>query len=318
MFRIVTARYLRALRADVDKLTKERDRTAREAADARGAAELANDSAIRATLVCEQQLEQLGQAYADNIKLQRENAERFAGLQAVIKQVTAERDAARTLTPNEHDRAWHAIEGAAGQDDADPGTVLNAVLRALRINSPTVQDEQAASPGRRTAERLVLAVADLDSGEQPDTDTAGLDDAVVRREGILALATVFAAAFSSPADGQDDAPGTDTCARCGEARPTAMYPPGSDICGDCTVAALAPLFSRTTNQADEPTDEYDGVGIHDPWAPRRDDTGAHTDPWPTTADGVDLRTLAAESAAARLDTDTLPGNDDAQERGREA
>ncbi|QLJ01493.1 hypothetical protein HZZ00_10975 [Streptomyces sp. NEAU-sy36] len=43
---------------------------------------------------------------------------------------------ARTLTESEHNRAWHAIEGAAGQEGADPGTVLNAVLRALGINPP--------------------------------------------------------------------------------------------------------------------------------------------------------------------------------------
>ncbi|WP_329376120.1 hypothetical protein [Streptomyces sp. NBC_01483] len=53
------------------------------------------------------------------------------------------------LTPNEHDRAWHAIEGAAGDPGADPGTVLNAVLRALRIDAPTAEDEQAASPRRK-------------------------------------------------------------------------------------------------------------------------------------------------------------------------
>lgn len=62
-----------------------------------------------------------------------------------------QRPIARTLTLNEHDRAWHAIEHAAGQDDADPGTVLAAVLRALRINAPSVEDEQAASPRRRDA-----------------------------------------------------------------------------------------------------------------------------------------------------------------------
>jgi hypothetical protein len=58
-------------------------------------------------------------------------------------------EAVRTLTPLEHDRAWHAIEHATGQDAADPGTVLNAVLHALRINTPTVEDEQAASPRHR-------------------------------------------------------------------------------------------------------------------------------------------------------------------------
>uniref|UniRef100_UPI0024A9CF30 hypothetical protein n=1 Tax=Streptomyces sp. CC208A TaxID=3044573 RepID=UPI0024A9CF30 len=53
--------------------------------------------------------------------------------------------AGRTLTPLEHDAAWHAVEGA---EDPDPGTILAAVLRALRINPPTIEDEQAASPRR--------------------------------------------------------------------------------------------------------------------------------------------------------------------------
>ncbi len=49
----------------------------------------------------------------------------------------------RVLTPNEHDRAWHAVEGAAGTPGADPDTILNAVLHALRIEAPTAEDEQA-------------------------------------------------------------------------------------------------------------------------------------------------------------------------------
>jgi hypothetical protein len=57
---------------------------------------------------------------------------------------------ARTLTVEEHDRAWHAIEGAAGQEDADPGTVLAAVLHALRINLPTAADEEAYILRKRT------------------------------------------------------------------------------------------------------------------------------------------------------------------------
>jgi len=60
---------------------------------------------------------------------------------------------ARTLTPNEHDRAWHAIEGGVGEDGADPGTVLAAVLHALNIKAPSVEDEQAASPRLRDAAR---------------------------------------------------------------------------------------------------------------------------------------------------------------------
>ncbi|MFE2556011.1 hypothetical protein ACFXGT_08235 [Streptomyces sp. NPDC059352] len=47
----------------------------------------------------------------------------------------------RTLTVEEHDRAWHAIEGT---EDPDPGTILAAVLRALGINAPSAEDEMAA------------------------------------------------------------------------------------------------------------------------------------------------------------------------------
>ena len=39
----------------------------------------------------------------------------------------------RTLTPGEYDAAWHAVEGAAGEEGADPGTVLHAVLDRLGI-----------------------------------------------------------------------------------------------------------------------------------------------------------------------------------------
>ncbi|MFD5856135.1 hypothetical protein [Streptomyces chartreusis] len=58
----------------------------------------------------------------------------------------------RVLTPDEHDGAWHAIEGAAGEPGADPGTVLRAVLDALDIQAPSAEDEQAASAELR--ERL--------------------------------------------------------------------------------------------------------------------------------------------------------------------
>lgn len=39
----------------------------------------------------------------------------------------------RALTPNEYDAAWHAVEGAAGEEGADPGTVLHAILNRLGI-----------------------------------------------------------------------------------------------------------------------------------------------------------------------------------------
>lgn len=43
---------------------------------------------------------------------------------------------ARTLTESEYNAAWHAVEGAAGEEGADPGTVLHAVLDRLGINLP--------------------------------------------------------------------------------------------------------------------------------------------------------------------------------------
>lgn len=48
------------------------------------------------------------------------------------------------LTPAEHDRAWHAIEGAAGAPGADPSTILRAVLGALQILPPSAEDWEAA------------------------------------------------------------------------------------------------------------------------------------------------------------------------------
>ncbi|MFJ9644991.1 hypothetical protein [Streptomyces sp. NPDC101206] len=61
-----------------------------------------------------------------------------AGLRDMTRQAGGQPSAPsrRTLTEAEHDRAWHAIEGTASQDGADPDTVLNAVLHALGIDPP--------------------------------------------------------------------------------------------------------------------------------------------------------------------------------------
>ncbi|MDX3249009.1 hypothetical protein [Streptomyces sp. ME18-1-4] len=42
----------------------------------------------------------------------------------------------RQLTEGEHSAAWHAVEGAAGEEGADPGTILHAVLARLGITWP--------------------------------------------------------------------------------------------------------------------------------------------------------------------------------------
>lgn len=49
-------------------------------------------------------------------------------------QATIARLRARRLTPGEYDAAWHAVEGAAGEEGADPGTVLHTVLDRLGID----------------------------------------------------------------------------------------------------------------------------------------------------------------------------------------
>jgi len=50
----------------------------------------------------------------------------------------------RRLTELEHTAAWHAIEGTAVEDGADPGTVLSAVLRALNIDPPAAAEGAGA------------------------------------------------------------------------------------------------------------------------------------------------------------------------------
>lgn len=54
---------------------------------------------------------------------------------------------ARRLTESEYDAAWHAVEGAAGEEGADPGTVLHAVLDRLGIDW-----QDAATPAAKTGE----------------------------------------------------------------------------------------------------------------------------------------------------------------------
>lgn len=63
------------------------------------------------------------------------NAAFAAAARAAVPALAAEvrRLRARQLTPGEYNAAWHAVEGAAGEEGADPGTVLHAVLDRLGI-----------------------------------------------------------------------------------------------------------------------------------------------------------------------------------------
>lgn len=52
----------------------------------------------------------------------------------------------RILTESEYNAAWHAVEGAAGEEGADPGTVLHAVLDRLGIDLPPAPPVHACPP----------------------------------------------------------------------------------------------------------------------------------------------------------------------------
>lgn len=58
---------------------------------------------------------------------------------ALLAQVRRLQQPRRTLTPAEYTAAWHAIEGAAGEPGADPGTILAAVLDALGTATPDAE-----------------------------------------------------------------------------------------------------------------------------------------------------------------------------------
>ncbi|MEV7512693.1 hypothetical protein AB0O57_32515 [Streptomyces sp. NPDC091201] len=109
MFRIVRTTALRADRAEL--------------AQARIEAELAADSAIRAEDTVEVLAKQLRQA-------KRDADEEFDGMRAVLRQATAERDAARA----ERDAARTEVEEARAQVllDAEDRVALRALLRIVR------------------------------------------------------------------------------------------------------------------------------------------------------------------------------------------
>lgn len=100
----------------------------------------------------------------------------LAALLGEIDRLRAEPATARKLTPNEHSAAWHAIEGTAGEDGADAGTILNAVLDRLGIAPPTAADEMAASlrrngfkPGGTDAELAGVQATD----KEPPAEACG-------------------------------------------------------------------------------------------------------------------------------------------------
>ena len=64
--------------------------------------------------------------------------EDVAALLATVRHLTE-----RRLTEGEYSAAWHAVEGAAGEEGADPGTILHAVLNRLGIALPGAVEPKA-------------------------------------------------------------------------------------------------------------------------------------------------------------------------------
>ena len=71
-------------------------------------------------------------------------------LDMLVAEVRRLRAPRRILTENEHSAAWHTIEGAAGEEGADPATVLHAVLRVLGIATPAPVAVPAAAVAEGT------------------------------------------------------------------------------------------------------------------------------------------------------------------------
>src|SRR5438874_6405881 len=76
-------------------------------------------------------------------------ADQLAGTDVPALLAEVRRLRARTLTAGEYNAAWHAVEGAAGEEGADPGTVLHAVLDRLGI---AWQDAAVPAAGKPATE----------------------------------------------------------------------------------------------------------------------------------------------------------------------
>lgn len=87
----------------------------------------------------------------------------------------------RTLTDSEYNRAWHAVEGAAGEEGADPGTVLHAVLDRLGIDPPPAPPVHACPPDGSG----ITPCCSRTPFELPRTDRMATDPALVTCTGAV-------------------------------------------------------------------------------------------------------------------------------------
>ncbi|MFE1576246.1 hypothetical protein [Streptomyces fradiae] len=146
-YRIVRAAELDQLRDDQAELETVRA----DLAAARSEVEIVTDSAIRADAVADDLLRRLARAHADTIAAEREMAQQFAGLQAVIRQVTAERDDARKAVRQEYGDVIEQMRADLAQlradaSDTETGESMRAAIAygvlGRMINEVRAQDEK--------------------------------------------------------------------------------------------------------------------------------------------------------------------------------
>jgi hypothetical protein len=114
------------LKAEVDRLRAELARQERLHGDTIDDRDRAQDAADKLAYAVASE-DVIGEHTADNSPWAN-------ALGLITSKAEVDRLRARTLTASEYNTAWHAIEGAAGEEGADPGTVLHAVLDRLGIN----------------------------------------------------------------------------------------------------------------------------------------------------------------------------------------
>ncbi|MFJ3834481.1 hypothetical protein ACIPY6_03070 [Streptomyces sp. NPDC090054] len=79
----------------------------------------------------------------------------------------------RQLTEAEHDAAWHAVEGTASEDGADPSSVLAAVLWTLNIDPPPLSGAPLTDKLKARAAAVLPPGARITAQALRETEEAG-------------------------------------------------------------------------------------------------------------------------------------------------
>ncbi|KOU99109.1 hypothetical protein [Streptomyces sp. XY533] len=175
-YRLVRIAALAQLRADQAELESVR-------AQLHDVEQAALAAKVQAKAQAQDLLRQLGQALAGQVKTERERDEQFAGLQAVIRQVTAERDAARTAVRQEYGDVVEEMRADLAQlradaADTETGESMRAAIAygvlGRMINEVRARSEEGELRPPFDVVALVLGFTDEGPKEHPDTPPAAV------------------------------------------------------------------------------------------------------------------------------------------------